>query len=126
MVKMFARLHPKAMKGACWMASSTTIPPFLSLYLGTGTSGTLMPAGKEANGNFTLLGMELVCTEKLPVLGNKGDLVLVNFSNHVLGMRQEVVLEKSNAPGWGRDVMSYHVILRADGMGKWNKPQTKT
>jgi HK97 family phage major capsid protein len=121
---MFARLHPNAMRGATWIASSTTIPQLLSLYIGTGTSGTIMPAVKEADGNFTLLGMPVLFTEKLPTLGTKGDILLVNFSNYVVGMRKEVVLEKSNAPGWGRDVLSYRVLLRADGQGKWNKPQT--
>jgi HK97 family phage major capsid protein len=96
----------------------------LVMYIGTGTSGTIAPAVKESDSNFTLLGMPLLFTEKLPTLGNKGDLLLVNFSHYVLGMRKEVTLEKSNAPGWSRDVLSYRTILRADGMGKWNKAQT--
>jgi HK97 family phage major capsid protein len=123
-VRMFARLHPSAIQGATWVASSTTIPQLLSLYIGTGTSGTIMPAVKEGSGNFTLLGMPLLFTEKLPPLGTKGDILLVNFSNYAIGLRKEVVLEKSNAPGWSRDVTSYRIILRADGMGLWNKAQT--
>jgi HK97 family phage major capsid protein len=123
-IKMFARLHPTAMKGAIWIANSTTLPQLLTMSVGIGAAGALMPAVKESSGTFSLLGMELLFTEKLPVLGAKGDILLVNFSNYVLGLRKEVVLEKSNAPGWGPDVMSYRVILRADGMGKWNQAQT--
>ncbi|NOT55864.1 MAG: phage major capsid protein [Deltaproteobacteria bacterium] len=123
-LKMFARLHPNAMKGAVWVANATTLPQLLTMSVGIGAAGALMPAVKESNGTFSLLGMELLFTEKLPVLGQKGDILLVNFSNYVLGLRKEVVLEKSNAPGWGRDVMSYRVILRADAQGKWNKAQT--
>jgi HK97 family phage major capsid protein len=122
--KMYSRLHPTAMKGAVWVASSTTLPMLLSLYIGTGTSGTIAPAVREADGNFTLLGLPLLFTEKLPVLGSKGDLLLVNFSHYVIGLRKEIALEKSNAPGWARDVLSYRTIVRVDGMGKWNKAQT--
>jgi HK97 family phage major capsid protein len=121
---MFSRLHPSCMAGAVWVASSTTLPQLLTLSVDVGTAGALMPAVKESNGIFTLLGMPLLFTEKLPTLGNKGDLVLVNFSNYAIGLRTEVVLEKSNAPGWSRDVTSYRIILRADSMGLWNKPQT--
>lgn len=96
----------------------------MTLSVDIGAGGAFTPAVKEANGRFSLLGLELLFTEKLPVLGQKGDIVLVNFQHYALGLRKEVILEKSNAPGWTRDVMSYCVILRADGMGRWNKAQT--
>jgi HK97 family phage major capsid protein len=123
-VKMYSRLHPSAMKGAVWCANSTCLPALLTMSLAIGTSGAFLPAVKESDGNFTLLGLPLLFTEKLPVIGSQGDIVLAQWQNYVLGLRKDLVLETSNAPGWGRDVMSYRVILRADGMGKWNKPIT--
>jgi HK97 family phage major capsid protein len=112
------------MKNAVWVASSTTLPQLLTLSVGIGAAGALMPAVKEADGKFTLLGMPLLFTEKLPTLGTKGDILLADFSQYAIGLRREVTLEKSNLPGWSRDVMSFRVILRCDGMGTWSGPQT--
>jgi HK97 family phage major capsid protein len=123
-VTMFSRLHPSCMKGAVWVAHSSTLPSMLILSVGVGTAGVLMPAVKESSGTFSLLGMPSFFTEKLNVIGQQGDVLLANFQNYVLGLRKDLVLEVSNAPGWGRDVLSYRVILRADGFGKWNKAIT--
>jgi HK97 family phage major capsid protein len=123
-VKMYSRLHPSAMKGAVWCCSSTALPALLTMSLAIGTSGAFLPTVKESDGNFTLLGLPLLPTEKLPVIGSQGDIVLVNFQHAALGLRKEVVLETSQHVGWGRDVLSLHVILRADFQGLWNKAQT--
>jgi HK97 family phage major capsid protein len=120
-LSMYSRLMPAAMRGATWVVNSTALPQLMTMSVAIGVGGAFTPAVREANGKFSLLGLEIVFTEKLPTLGQKGDIILANFDYYTLGLRKEVVLEKSNAPGWSRDVMSYRVILRADAMGRLNQ-----
>jgi len=55
---------------------------------------------QEESGKFTLLGKEVLFTEKCPALGAKGDLILADLSQYAIGMRKEIALDRSNVPGW--------------------------
>lgn len=123
-IKMMARLHPSAFKNAIWVANQTALPQFMTMYLAIGDAGTAVKAVEERGGKYTLLGKELVFTEKLPVLGDKGDVMLVDLSKYIIGMRQELVFDKSNAPGWKEDMMDFRTILRCDGQGSWESAVT--
>ena len=78
----------------------------------------------QAAGGFQILTRPVVFTEKVPVLGDRGDILLSAFSQYAIGLRQEVVLDQSHLPGWARDVISYRAILRVDGLGLWSGPVT--
>ena len=123
--KMLARLHPSAFKNAIWVANQTCLPQFMTMTIEVGTAGgSHIKAVEERGGQFTLLGKELLFTEKLPTLGTKGDVFLVDLSKYVIGMRKEIILDKSNAPGWTEDLTDYRTILRCDGQGSWNSAVT--
>ena len=122
--KMLARLHPAAFRGAIFAANQTVLPQLMEMSMAVGTGGAPIKAVEERNGRFYLLGKELIFTEKLPTLGSKGDVLLADFSKYVIGMRHEVVLDKSNAPGWTEDMQDFRVILRADGQGSWSQAVT--
>jgi HK97 family phage major capsid protein len=83
-ISMFSRLHPASASKAVWVCSSTAIPQLLSMVLGIGSAGVFLPATKEADGRFTLLGLPLLFTEKVPVVGTKGDIMLIDFSQYCL------------------------------------------
>jgi len=119
-LKMFARLAPQCMKNAIWIANQTTIPQMLSMTITIGTGGAIAPAVTQQNGKFYLLTREVIFTEKCPALGLSGDLILCDPSQYSIGLRKEVSLDKSNAPGWLKDESSYRAIVRADGQGQWN------
>lgn len=121
---MLARLHPAAFRRAIWVANQTMLPQFMQMSLTVGTGGAPVKAVEERNGRFYLLGKELIFTEKLPTLGTKGDVLLVDFSKYIIGMRREAVLDKSNAPGWTTDQVDFRVVLRADGQGSWSQAVT--
>ncbi len=124
-VKMYARLAPQCMEKAIWIANQTTVPQLLTMSLSVGTGGSfLQPGVLQQNGKFSLLGKELLFTEKCPALGSLGQLMLVDLSQYCIGLRKEVSLDKSIHPGWTTDEASYRAILRADGQGMWNKAIT--
>jgi HK97 family phage major capsid protein len=122
--KMFARMAPQCLGNAIWIGNNTILPQLLEMTLTSGTTTNFVPAVTMVNGKFYLLGKEILLTEKNPVLGDAGDLIFVDLQQYALGLRKEVTLDKSNAPGWLKDQSSYRVILRADGQGTWDKPIT--
>lgn len=120
-IKMYARLAPQCMKNAIWIASQTVVPQVLAMSLGIGLGGAqVQPAVLQEGGRFFLLGKELFFSEKVPTLGSKGQLMLVDPSQYCLGLRREVTLDKSIHVGWSQDLASYRSILRVDGQGQWN------
>jgi len=123
-IKIYARLAPQCMAKAVWIASQTTIPQMLTMSIAIGTGGSVVPAMKEANGQFSLLGKPVLFTEKVPALGSLGDLLLCDLSCYTIGLRKEVSLDKSIHVGWSTDQSSYRAIVRADGQGSWDKAIT--
>ena len=125
LTKMFARLHPASVKNAVWVANSTTIPQLLTLSLAVGTGGSAVPVMSEGpDGQFRILTRPILFTEKVPALGSEGDILLADFSNYVVGLRADVLLQKSIHVGFQSDESAYRVILRADGQGLWSKAMT--
>jgi len=122
--KMFARVYPAGRQRAIWLANDTTITQLLSLSISVGTGGSWIPVMTESNGQFRILGRPVLFTSHLPTLGDADDIMLVDLSQYAIGIRREVRLEKSNIPGWTKDLMSYRVLLRFDGLGTWNKAIT--
>lgn len=121
-VKMYARLAPQCMEKAVWLASQTTVPQLLTMSLSVGTGGSMVqPAVLQEGGKFSLLGKEVIFSEKIPALGSLGQLLLVDLSQYVIGMRKEVSLDKSIHVGWSQDTSAYRAIVRADGQGSWDK-----
>ncbi|MGE5110628.1 MAG: phage major capsid protein [Acidobacteriaceae bacterium] len=121
-LKMFARCHPACIKNAVWCVNSTAFPQLAALTLGTGTAVVLLLS--QEGGKWYMLGREVLFTEKLPALGAKGDIMLVDWSQYALGLRREVSIDKSQHVGWQTDESGYRAILRMDGQGTWGKPFT--
>jgi HK97 family phage major capsid protein len=124
LAKMFARVAPRCLKNAVWHANMTTIPQLLELSIPVGTGGSHVPVLKESNGKFYIFGVEVVFTEQMKSLGTLGDISLVDWTQYAVGLRKEVAIDKSNAPGWTEDMTDYRVIVRVDGQGTWNKAIT--
>lgn len=125
-VSMYSRLHPACMDDAIWIASHSALPQLMSM-VDNGNHLIWSPAhvvGAAAPVPMTIFGKPLIFTEKVPALGTKGDLILCSPSQFALGMRQDVVLDVSNAPGWLQDIISLRVILRFDFNSLWWQPVT--
>ena len=119
LVKMFASLHPGSVSRSVWLASPSTIPQLSQLVIAIGTSGSHIPVMTAADGGFSILSRPVLFTEKCSALGDVGDIVLADLSQYGIGMRAEVTLDKSNAPGFSRDTTHFRCVLRADGQPLW-------
>ncbi|HUT09192.1 MAG TPA: phage major capsid protein [Thermoguttaceae bacterium] len=102
----------------------TTIPQLAQLSITIGTSGAHIPVMTSDNGSFQILTRPVVFTEKLPALGTLGDIILVDFSQYAIGIRQEMSVESSRHVGWQSDQTGYRCIIRIDGMPTWASAHT--
>jgi HK97 family phage major capsid protein len=78
----------------------------------------------ESGGKFRLMTLPVLFTEKTPIVGTKGDLILADFSMYQIGLRQEMSLDKSAHVGFSRNTAHYRGILRGDGRTKHRSPIT--
>lgn len=120
-IGMYGRLAPQCQQRAIWVASHSVLPQLLNM---TVASELVFVNGIATSAPLTLFGRPILFTEKTSALGTAGDLMLVDLSHYAIGMRQEIVLDISNAPGWTRDVVSLRAIVRVDGVGLWKDPIT--
>ncbi|MBN2019301.1 MAG: phage major capsid protein [Sedimentisphaerales bacterium] len=127
-LKMWARLLPGSHSRAIWMANQTCFPELAALKLiiknvaGTeNVGGSFVPllqinnsgiAGQPAT---SILGRPLHFSEHLPVLGDAGDLILIDPLLYVLGDRQQLVLDASPHFKFNQDKTTFRGKARFDG-----------
>jgi len=63
----------------------------------------------------SVLGMPVTWTEKLPLKGTAGDVLLANWPFYLIGDRKRTTIESSNIPSFQEDVTSWRCVHRVDG-----------
>ena len=89
-----------------------------------GMGGNSIPVMSETNGKFTMLTRPVIFTEKTEPLGDKGDIVLADLSQYVIGLRSEMRFEMSIHAHFSTDEVLARLIERHDGQPLWNEPLT--
>jgi HK97 family phage major capsid protein len=60
----------------------------------------------------------VIFSEKMNTLGAKGDIMLCDLSQYIIGLRSEALLDKSQHVGFTRDTSYYRCLSRLDGQPK--------
>lgn len=105
--------------GTIGTASTTNIPGNLLVWMNQFEEG----ASKKLPNAF-LNGRPLFFTEKLPVLGTAGDVMLVDPSHYVIGQRLDVQIDISPHYLFRNFQLAWRVIFRSDGKFWLNNPIT--
>jgi len=72
----------------------------------------------------TIFGIPVYFTEKLPTIGNAGDVLLADFRYYLLGDRQATTIESTKFDYWRYDQTSWRVVHRVDGRPWLSSPLT--
>jgi HK97 family phage major capsid protein len=123
-VDMFSRLHPACLANAIWLAHPSTIPQLTQMAVAVGVGGQLIPAFQNSNGSFSLLTRPVVFTELVPVLGDQGDISLVDLTQYGVALRKDLTIERSQHTYFTTDELAWRGIVRCDGQGLWKGPYT--
>jgi HK97 family phage major capsid protein len=119
-VHMFSRMYPASMRNARWVANIATFPQLAELSFTPSGGTTPVPVmlwQMNAVGTpvATLLGRPIDWTEKTSTVGTTGDLMLVDWSQYLIGDRQAMSLESSNDYLFGTDKTAFRILGRIDG-----------
>jgi HK97 family phage major capsid protein len=124
LTKMMARMYAGSFKNSIWIAHQSCIPQLLTLSLAVGVGGSAIPVMSETNGQFNMLTRPVIFTEKTPALGNKGDILLVDLSQYVVGLRSEIRFDTSIHVAFATDEILARLIARYDGQPLWSEALT--
>lgn len=115
-IKAFSRMLPSSLNRAIWIASIDTFVELATMALTVGTGGSAVWLNNGAEGPpATILGRPVVFSEKVPSLGNAGDLNFIDFGFYLIGDRQAMSTQSSADYKFGNDVTAFRVIERVDG-----------
>jgi HK97 family phage major capsid protein len=124
LTKMMSRIFAGSFQNSVWVAHQTTIPQLLTLSLAIGTGGDAIPVMKESNGQFSILTRPVLFTEKTEPLGDKGDIMLCDFSQYVVALRSDMRFDTSIHVAFETDEILSRIIERHDGQPLWDSALT--
>ncbi len=132
-VTMYSRLLLQSAGSARWVAHQSIMPDLLQMHDSSGNQ-TTFGAGRELftsidqgavkKPTWQILGAPLQFTEKVPSLGNKGDLGLYDFSKYLVGRRAEVEVAMSPHVKFLQNSSVWRVVVRLDGRPWLSGPVT--
>ena len=126
-VKMWARLFPPSQKNAVWLCNNNVLPQLylMGLAVGTGGSAVFMPPGGASSSPYaSLMGRPLIPTEKLPTVGDAGDILLADFSAYATADKGGIKSDSSMHLYFNYDRTCFRFVFRGDGQPLWNSELT--
>lgn len=122
--QLFSRMYPAGRSRGVFLANDDAIPELLQIEIEIGVGGSRLEVFKETDQGFTIFGRPVIFSELMPSVAEANGLMFFDPTQYYIGMRSEVSLDKSNAPGWTQALQSYRVMLRVDGQCTWSEPIT--
>ncbi len=124
LTEMLGRLHPACFNNSIWICQVSAIPQLLQLSMSVGTGGSFYPVLTESNGQWRILSRPVIFTEKTEPLGDKGDIILADLSQYVVGLRSGMRFDQSIHVHFTTDELLARLIERHDGQPLWSEALT--
>ena len=122
---MWSKLLPSSWSTAIWVFSPSVVPQLLQLKDGANRAIFIsIDQGATKSPVWSLLGRPAFPSEKLPALGTKGDLMLVDPSLYVVGDRMQIEIAASEHVNFLKNQMTWRVLERVDGQPWIENPIT--
>jgi HK97 family phage major capsid protein len=121
---MWARLAPGSHERAWWLVHPSVLPQAVSMSLVIGTAGAIPPGSFEAGGptGYRLLGRPVLVTSRVKALGASGDVILVDPTQIVVGIRRGLAIERSQHAYFSSDRLAIRARFRGDARPLWATP----
>ncbi len=117
-VKMWSRLYPMWRPRSIWLANPDVQPQLQQLALTVGVAGSAayLPANGLAGQPFeTLFGRPILYTEHCSTIGTQGDIILGDFTQYLIGDRQQMTMAVSEHYAFNTDQTAFRLTQRLDG-----------
>lgn len=129
-VSMYGKLLPQSVKNAFWVMQQSVLQSFLQMK-DASSRLVIQPYFPGAQGGpaavrpvMTLLGLPILTTEKVPTLGTKGDVMLIDPTFYFTATRQDVEIAASEHYKFLNNQITYRFLFRGDGRGWLDLPFT--
>jgi HK97 family phage major capsid protein len=130
-LKMYGAMAPRNRKKATWVFNDGLVPALYAIqnrvfnlaateYVGGSGATNLFVMNNDGTG--LLLGRPVIFSEKLSEPGDLYDALFCDFSAYAIGVRREMLLQKSWHAGFSTDESWYRLTCRIDGQPTWNAP----
>jgi HK97 family phage major capsid protein len=132
-VGMWSRLAPGSHERARWLMHPTVLPQALSMSVavknvaGAENVGGFQPLGAFTAGGptgYMLLGRPVVITGRVKALSTKGDVILCDPSQIVIGIRKGITIDRSPHAYFSSDRLAIRGKFRGNALPMWDKAQT--
>lgn len=107
-----------------WLAHQSTMPEILGLAGPAANPSYVWIDNAREGVPMTLFGYPIYFTENCPTLGQRGDLILADWSKYVIGLRQDVTVDASMHYAFVDDVTTWRAVSRIDGRPWLSAPLT--
>jgi HK97 family phage major capsid protein len=130
---MLGYLLPKCRRAACWFMGPDVFQQLVQLVDASGrvvflpnliTGAPTGSAQVMPDNNMILFGLPVFFTEKLPALGTKGDVMLIDPQFYLIGKRQEIEIAASEHYRFINNQIAWRFVARVDGQPWLDKPFT--
>ena len=124
--KIFAQFMPQSYSKGLWLCSTSLIPVMLTLTQPIGVAGERIRIMVQESkpGEFSLLGMPLIFTDKVPAMNSAGALGLYDFSKYAILQKNDFRLQKSDQAEFQAGIIQWKAEIRHDGQGIMNDTLT--
>jgi HK97 family phage major capsid protein len=113
---MIGRIHPASFKNSLWLSSLSNLSELLRLNLPIGAGGSWYHAFNESNGIWRLFSRPVEFTEHCSVLGDAGNLQLIDLKRYAMLLRGDGISVRSDSSlGFKSDIVSFKASIRIDG-----------
>jgi len=121
-INMYGRLWRKS--SGTWYCNDDTFTQLarMKLDVGTGGSAAYLPAGGLSGKPYdTLMGKPVIFTEHCQTVGTKGDILLADFSQYLIGQKAGVGIQFATSMHlkFDYDQTAFRVVFRIDGQPWW-------
>ena len=133
---MMSHLQVRSWDDACWIMHQSVLPQMIQMVDYAAATGGSAVGSQAAGGHLSwttpygdgklggaampmpkvfLNGLPIFFTEKAPKLGQKGDVMLVDWSRYVIGMRLDMQIDVSPHYLFRNNQLAWRVVARCDG-----------
>ncbi len=133
-VKMWSRMYAPSRKNAVWLISQSIEPELIGLSLpgrdavGNAVSGWggmmyIPPGGLSASPFGTLLGRPVMPNQVCPIIGDKGDICLVDLKQYLAILKSGGNNPRTDVSihlWFDQDVTAFKFVLRVGGVPWWS------
>lgn len=123
---MWSRLFAPLRTTAVWHVNQDVEPELLNMVVpgGGGVPAYLPPGGLSVSPFSTLFGRPVIPVEYCATLGDKGDIVLTDWSSYLSIAKGGVETATSIHVKFIEDEVAFRFTYRINGQSEWNKPLT--